>query len=158
VPLLDIGGRVVTLLAYSIESIMPPLKEGDLAPMMATFPEVPTGGLAMAAGEVSLLVGQDNLSLFPVEKRRVGSAALYGSQFGTGYIALGSPPRVKGDGGDRHAEVCTDVREGHELKEAASCPESPGEPPGSPVHDDEQTATAGITLAQAIVGRGKAEA
>jgi hypothetical protein len=77
VPLLDIGGRVVTLLAFGIESIMPPLKEGNLASMKAAFPEVPTDGLVTAAGEVSLLVGQDNLSLFPAEKRRVGSAALY---------------------------------------------------------------------------------
>ncbi len=55
--------------------------------MRAAFPEVPTGGLVTAAGEVSLLMGQDNLSLFPSEKRRVGDAALYGSLFGTGYIA-----------------------------------------------------------------------
>jgi hypothetical protein len=92
VPLLDIGGRVVTLLAFGIENIMSPLQEGDLASMKAAFPEVPTGGLVTAAGEVSLRVGQDNLSLFLVEKRRVGDAALYGSQFGTGYIASGRPP------------------------------------------------------------------
>jgi hypothetical protein len=109
VPLLDIGGRVVTLLAFGIENIMSPLQEGDLVYMKAVFPEVPTGGLVTAAGEVSLLVGQDNLSLFPVEKRRVGEAALYGSRFGTGYIASGRPPRARGDGGDRHAEACTAV-------------------------------------------------
>jgi hypothetical protein len=158
VPLLDIGGRVVTLLAYGIESIMSPLKEGDLASMRAVFPEVPTDGLVTAAGEVSLLVGQDNLSLFPVEKRSVGGAALYESRFGTGYIASGRPPRAKGNGADRHAEVCTAVREEHEPKEAANCPESPGEPPEGPVCDDEQTTTAGITLAQAIGGQGEAEA
>jgi hypothetical protein len=89
VPLLDIGGRVVTLLAFGIENIMSPSQEGDLASMKAAFPEVPPGGLVTAGGEVSLLVGQDNLSLFPVEKRRVGDAALYGSRFGTGYIASG---------------------------------------------------------------------
>ncbi len=158
VPLLDIGGRVVTLLAFGIESIMPPLKEGDLASMKAAFPEVPTDGLVTAAGEVSLLVGQDNLSLFPAEKRRVSGAALYGSRFGTGYIASGRPPRAKDDGGVRHAEVCTAVREEHEPKEAAGCPEPPGEPPESPVCDEEQTATAGITFAQAIGEQGVAEA
>jgi hypothetical protein len=109
VPLLDVSGRVVTLLAFGIKNIMPPLKEGNLASMKATFPEVPPGGLVTAAGEVSLLVGQDNLSLFPVEKRRVGSAALYGSRFGTGYIASGRPPRAKGDGVDMRAEACTAV-------------------------------------------------
>jgi hypothetical protein len=158
VPLLDIGGRVVTLLAFGIENIMPPLKEGDLASMKAAFPEVPTGGLVTAAGEVSLLVGQDNLRLFPAEKRRVGGAALYGSRFGTRYIASGRPPRAKGDGGDRRAEARTAVREEHEPKEAADCPEPPGEPPESPVCDKVQTATSGITVAQAIGGQGEAEA
>ncbi len=41
VPLLDIGGQVVTILAFGIENIMSPLKEGDLASMRAAFPEVP---------------------------------------------------------------------------------------------------------------------
>jgi hypothetical protein len=44
VPLLDIGGRVVTLLAFGIENIMSPWQEGDLASMKAAFPDVPTGG------------------------------------------------------------------------------------------------------------------
>jgi hypothetical protein len=47
VPLLDIGGPVVTLFAFGIESIMPPLKEGNLA-LKAAFPEVPTDGLVTA--------------------------------------------------------------------------------------------------------------
>ncbi len=158
VPLLDIGGRAVTLLAFGIENIMSPLQEGDLASMKAAFPEVPLGGLVTAAGEVSLLVGQDNLSLFPVEKRRVGDAALYGSRFGTGYTASGRPPRARGDGGDRRAEACTAVREEHEPKEAADCREPPGEPPESPVCGEVQTATTGITVAQAVGGQGEAEA
>ncbi len=103
-------------------------------------------------------MGQDNLSLFSVEKRRVGGAALYGSQFGTGYIASGRPPWAKGDGGDRRAEARTAVREEHEPKEAADCPEPPGEPPESPVCDEVQTTTTGITVAQAIGGQGEAEA
>ena len=70
VPLLDIGRRVVTINAFDVENIMPPLEEGDLASMKAAFPEVPAGGLVAAAGEVSLLVGQDNLSMFPAERRR----------------------------------------------------------------------------------------
>jgi hypothetical protein len=158
VPLLDIGGRVVTLDAFGVENIMPPLEEGDLASMKTAFPEVPAGGLVTAAGEVSLLVGQDNLSLFPGEKRRVGGAALYGSRFGTGFIVSGRPPWAKGDGGDGRAEACTTVREEHEPKEAADCPEPPGERPESPVCDEVQTATTGITVAQAIGGQGEAEA
>jgi hypothetical protein len=93
VPLLDIGGRVITPLAFGVEHIMSPMKEGDLASMRAAFPEVPTDGLVTAAGEVSLLMGQDNLSLFPVEKRRVGDAALYGSRFGVRQGSTWRPPR-----------------------------------------------------------------
>jgi hypothetical protein len=51
--------------AYGIKNIMSPLGSGDITLMRETFPEVPTGGLVVAAGEVSLLMGQDNLSLFP---------------------------------------------------------------------------------------------
>jgi hypothetical protein len=50
------------------------------------------------------------------------------------------------------------VREVHEPKEAADCPKPPGEPPESPVWDEVQTATTGITVAQAIGGQGEAEA
>ncbi len=66
--------------------------------------------------------------------------------------------RRKGDGCDRLAEVCTAVRLEHEPKETAGCPESPGEPLESPACDDKQTATAGITLAQAVGEQGEAEA
>jgi hypothetical protein len=38
-----------------------------MAPLKEAFPEVPAGGLVTAAGEVSLLMGQDNLCLFPSE-------------------------------------------------------------------------------------------
>jgi hypothetical protein len=100
VSLIDIGKRTVTINAFGVENIMPPLEEGDLASMKAAFPEVPAGGLVTAAGEVSLLMGQDNHSLFPTERRRVGDAALYVGRFGTGFIAAGRPPRTKGDGGN----------------------------------------------------------
>jgi hypothetical protein len=43
--------------------------------MRAAFPEVPADGLATAGREVSLLVGQDNLGLFPSERRRIVNAA-----------------------------------------------------------------------------------
>jgi hypothetical protein len=74
--------------------------------MREAFPEVPTGGLVSASGEVSLLIGQDNLSLFPTERRRVGNAALYMSRFGTGWIASGKPPRARSGGSIRHVGVC----------------------------------------------------
>ncbi len=72
VPLIDTRGQVVLVMAYRIERIMSPLEEGK----RAAFPEVPAGGLTVAAGEGSLLVGQDNLGLFPSERKRIGNAAL----------------------------------------------------------------------------------
>jgi hypothetical protein len=47
--------------AYGVDVIMSPLVGGDAALMRETFPEVPAGGLVSASGEVSLLMGQDNL-------------------------------------------------------------------------------------------------
>jgi hypothetical protein len=83
VPLVDTGGRAITVTAYGVDIIMSPLVGGDITLMRETFPEVPASGLMSASGEVSLLMGQDNLSLFPAERRRVGNAALYLSRFGT---------------------------------------------------------------------------
>jgi hypothetical protein len=103
-------------------------------------------------------MGQDNHRLFPTERRRVGDAALYVGRFGTGFIAAGRPPRTKGDGGNKGTETCTAEREEHEPKEAADCPEPPGEPSESPTCDEVQTATTGATVAQAIGGQGEAEA
>jgi hypothetical protein len=64
VPLVDIGGRAIAVTAYGVDVITSPLVGGDIAPMREAFPEVPAGGLVSASGEVSLLMGQDNLSLF----------------------------------------------------------------------------------------------
>jgi hypothetical protein len=106
VPLVDTGGRVITVTAYGVDNIMSPLGGGDIKLMREAFPEVPTSGLVPASGEVSLLMGQDNLSLFPTERQRVGNAALYMSWFGTGWIASGKPPRARSGGNNRHVEVC----------------------------------------------------
>jgi hypothetical protein len=106
VPLVDTGGRAITVTAYGVDVIMSPLAGGDVALMRETFPEVPAGGLVSTSGEVSLLMGQDNLSLFPTERRRVGNAALYMSRFGTGWIASGKPPRARSGGSIRHVGVC----------------------------------------------------
>jgi hypothetical protein len=52
VPLLDTGGRVITITAYGVDNIMFPLGGGDITLMREAFPEVPSGGLVSAAGEV----------------------------------------------------------------------------------------------------------
>jgi hypothetical protein len=106
VPLVDTGGRAITVTAYGVDFIMSPLVGGDIMLMRETFPEVPAGGLVSASGEVSLLMGQDNLSLFPTERRRVGNAALYMSRFGTVWIASGRPPRARSGGSARLVGVC----------------------------------------------------
>jgi hypothetical protein len=82
VPLEDIGGRVILVNTYGIERIMSPLEGGDMVPMEEAFPEVLTGGLVTAAKEVSLLMGQDNLNLFPTERKRVGNARCTGASLG----------------------------------------------------------------------------
>jgi hypothetical protein len=106
IPLVDTGGRTIAVTAYGVDVIMSPLVGGDAVLMRGTFPEVPAGGLVSASGEVSLLMGQDNFSLFPVERRRVGNATLYMSRFGTGWIASGRPPRAGGGGSTRLMGVC----------------------------------------------------
>jgi hypothetical protein len=92
IPLVDTGGRTVEVAAYAINHIMDPLEAVDPTLMRAVFPEAPTGGIEAASGGVDLLIGHDNLRLFPVEHRRVEDAALHRSLFGTGWIASGRPP------------------------------------------------------------------
>ncbi len=58
VPLVDTGGRVITITVYGIDSIMSPLGRGDIMLMREAFPEVPAGELVPAAGEVSLLMAR----------------------------------------------------------------------------------------------------
>jgi hypothetical protein len=70
--LVDTGGRAITVTAYGVDVIMSLLVGGDIMLMREKFPEVPAGGLVSASGEVSLLMGQDNLSLFPTERHRRG--------------------------------------------------------------------------------------
>ncbi len=91
---------------YGIEHIMSPLGGGDMVQMREAFQEMPASGLVVTASEVNLLMGQDNLSSFPSERKRIGNAALYMSRFGTEWIASGRPPRAKGGGSNRHVGVC----------------------------------------------------
>ncbi len=70
--------------AYGMDHIMAPLEAVDPTWMRAVFPEAPTGGLEAASRRVDLLIGQDNIRVFPVEYKRVENAALHWSRFGTG--------------------------------------------------------------------------
>ncbi len=96
IPLVDIAGRTVEVAAYGINHIMDPLEAVDPMMLRAVFPEAPTGGIEAARGGVDLLIGHDNLRLFPVEHRRVEDAELHRSRLGTGWIASGRPPRPGG--------------------------------------------------------------
>jgi hypothetical protein len=128
----DTGGRIVSVQAYGIESITSLLRAVDPALMRPLFPEAPPGGIIGAEGEVDLLIGQDHLRLFPVEKRRVGDAALHGSCFGTGWIASGRPPR--GVAGQRGAAVSALVtadwsREAGSIEDTDETAEKANSPP-----------------------------
>ncbi len=83
-------GQKVDLIAHGLETIASNLDAIDPRILRQAFPEVPEGGLEGASGRVSLLIGQDNLRLFPVEVRRSGGMALFKSQFGTGWMASGN--------------------------------------------------------------------
>ncbi len=77
-------------MAHGLETIASNLDAIDPRVLRQAFPEVPEGGLEGASGRVSLLIGQDNLRLFPREVRRAGGMALFQSQFGTGWMASGN--------------------------------------------------------------------
>jgi hypothetical protein len=83
-------GQIVELVAHGLETIASNLDAIDPRVLRQAFPEVPEGGLEGASGRVSLLIGQDNLRLFPTEVRRAGGMALFKSQFGTGWMASGN--------------------------------------------------------------------
>ncbi len=83
-------GQTVELIAHGLETIASNLDAIDPRILRQAFPEVPEGGLEGASGRVSLLIGQDNMRLFPVEVRKSGGMALFKSQFGTGWMASGN--------------------------------------------------------------------
>ncbi len=83
-------GQRVDLIAHGLETIALNLDAIDPRVLRQAFPEVPEGGLEGASDRVSLLIGQNNLRLFPVEARRSGGMALFKSEFGTGWIASGN--------------------------------------------------------------------
>ncbi len=60
-------GQTVELVAHGLETIASNLDAIDPRILRQAFPEVPEGGLEGASGWVSLLIGQDNLRLFPVQ-------------------------------------------------------------------------------------------
>ncbi len=70
------------------------LDSTDPRALQRAFLDVPEGGVEGASGRVSFLVGQDNLRLFPVEKRRSGGMAQIKSQFGTGWVVCGNAEKL----------------------------------------------------------------
>jgi hypothetical protein len=100
VTLLRRDGQKVELIAHGLETIASNLDAIYPRVLRRAFPEVPEGGLEGASGRVSLLIGQDNLCLFPVETRRSGGMALFKSQFGTGWIASGNAEKLELSAGD----------------------------------------------------------
>ncbi len=90
VTLTRMDGQKVDLIVHRLETIASNLDAIDPRILRQAFPEVPEGGLEGASGRVSLLIGQDNLRLFPVEARRSGGMTLFKSQLGTGWIASGN--------------------------------------------------------------------
>ncbi len=106
-----IDGQEVELVAHGLENIASNLhcKRDRSQNLKAGLPGVPENGLEGASGRVSLLVGQDNLRLFPVEISRLEGMALFKSQFGTGWIASGNTEKL-----------LTPEREPEELEEEAA--------------------------------------
>jgi hypothetical protein len=92
-------GQKVDLIAHGLETIASNLDAIDPRILRQAFPEVPKGGLEGASGRVSLLIGQDNLRLFPVEARRSGGMALFKSQFGAGWMASGNAGGIESPAG-----------------------------------------------------------
>jgi hypothetical protein len=88
-------GQKAELIAHGLETIASSLDAIDPRVLIRAFPEVPEGGLEGASGRVSLLIGQDNLRLFPMETRRSGGMALFRSQFGTGWISSGNVGKLE---------------------------------------------------------------
>ena len=97
VPLLDTGGNVIEVVAHGLDHIASNLEAVDPRVLKEPFPEVPPGGIEGASGRVSLLMGQDNLRLFPVEARRHAGLALFRSRFGTGWVISGNASCPLGD-------------------------------------------------------------
>jgi hypothetical protein len=98
IPLLDTWGRTVVVTAYAMEHIMTHMEEINTSLVRAIFPEVQSDGLVTASGKIGLLVGQDNLSLFPVEQSRVGNAA-QSLWYGMGSLWQTTQPWRPGRGG-----------------------------------------------------------
>jgi len=119
IPLVDTGGRTVEVAAYGMGHIMDPLETIDPRQMRAVFPEAPTGGIEAAGGGVNLLMGHDNLRLFPVEQRRVEDAMLHRSRFGTGWIASGRPPKPGDRASAKGAATSAGVRTSAESPTSA---------------------------------------
>ncbi len=146
IPLVDTGGRTVEVAAYGIGHIMDLLETIDPRQMRAVFPEAPTGGIEAAGGGVDLLMGHDNLRLFPVEQRRVEDAMLHRSRFGTGWITSGRPPKPGDRAPAKGAAASAGVRTSAGSATSA----------GSPTSAESPTSAGSATSAKSSTSAGSA--
>ena len=98
--MVDMGGKVHKVMAYSIEIITAPTEEADLKPALEVFPEVKDlCNILRPTGNVDLLLGIQDANLHPYlakpNKHCVGKLRLLTSRFGSGYLLDGSHPEIK---------------------------------------------------------------
>ena len=101
IPLIDRGGRVHKVMAYSIGIITSPMEGVDLSPALKEFPELKGDYIKITrpTGDVDLLIGINDAHLHPYlakpGKHCKGKLRLLTSKFGSGYLLDGSHPEIK---------------------------------------------------------------
>lgn len=91
VPLVLVDGGVYTVFAYGVDEIATDLRHTlKDSSVLADFPEVTWEQVEGLSGQVELLIGMDNCRVFPAERSRKNSVALWASQFGTGWMLAGT--------------------------------------------------------------------
>jgi hypothetical protein len=148
----------VEVATYGMGHIMDPLETIDPRQMRAVFPEAPTRGIEAAGGGVDLLMGHDNLRLFPVEQRRVEDAMLHRSRFGTGWIASGRPPKPGDRAPAKGAAASAGVRTSAGSATSAGSPTGAESPTsaGSATSAESPTSTGSATSAESSTSAGSA--
>ena len=101
IPLVDRGGKVHKVMAYSIGIITSPTEDVDLRPALKEFPELKKDYIKIArpTGDVDFLLGIQDAHLHPYlakpGKHCKGKLRLLTSRFGSGYLLDGSHPEIK---------------------------------------------------------------
>jgi hypothetical protein len=91
VPLVLVDGGVYNVFAYGVDEIATDLRHTlKDSSVLADFPEVTWEQVEGLSGQVELLIGMDNCRVFPAERSRKNSVALWASQFGTGWMLAGT--------------------------------------------------------------------